>query len=85
MTLHVYHCETVTIRSEMVKRTKEDGVFYGLRLHMNTDQAITFWSRSPDGLATMTESLAKTLLQPPRDCASIPGQMSRLQEERTHG
>ena len=77
MTLHVYNCETVTIRSEMVKRTKSDGVFYGLRLHMNTDQAITFWSRTEQGLLSMVESFQQTVLMPPIECESLPGQLAR--------
>jgi len=79
VTLHVYNCETVTIRSEMVQRTKADGIFYGLRLHMNTDQAITFWSRSIEGLRTIVSSLMTTLGQPPSERATVPGQMN-LQE-----
>ena len=77
MTLHVYHCETATIRAEMVQRTKPDGVFYGLRLHMNTDQAITFWSRTPEGLQAVVWSLATTLTQTPTEQATIPGQLAR--------
>lgn len=77
MTLHIYNCETVTIRSEMVKRTKEDGVFYGLRLHMNTDQAVTFWSRTREGLQQMVESFSVTLVQPASDRVALPGQLSR--------
>ena len=78
MTLHVYHCETATIRSEMVQRTKPDGVvFYGLRMHMNTDQAITFWSNTPTGLQSVVESLAKTLQQSPTEQPTIPGQLAR--------
>jgi len=77
MTLHVYHCETDTIRSEMVKRTKPDGEFYGLRLHMNTDQAITFWSRTQVGLQAVVSSLAMTLRQEPTEHPTIPGQLAR--------
>jgi ABC-type transport system involved in cytochrome bd biosynthesis fused ATPase/permease subunit len=77
MTLHVYNCETVTIRSEKVKRTKPDGVFYGLRLHMNTDQAITFWARSEAGLSEVVDSLSQTLTQPAREHLALPGQLSR--------
>ena len=77
MTLHVYNCETVTIRPELIQRTKEDGVFYGLRLHMNTDQAVTFWSRSREGLHSMIDSLRDTLAQPPRLRQALPGQMSQ--------
>ncbi len=78
MTLHVYHCETVTIRSERVKRNKSEGVFHGLRLHMNTDQAITFWSRTEEGLMAMAVSLADTMLKPEpvSDASALPGQMS---------
>ena len=77
MTVHVYHCETATIRSEMVQRTKPDGVFYGLRLHMNTDQAITFWARSQEGLQAVVSSLAMTLMQTPTEQATIPGQLAQ--------
>jgi hypothetical protein len=77
MTLHVYHCETATIRSEMVQRTKPDGVFYGLRLHMNTDQSITFWSKTLAGLQAVVESLAQTLQHPPTEQPTIPGQLAR--------
>lgn len=76
MTLHVYSCETATIRSEMVQRTKPDGIYYGLRLHMNTDQAITFWSGTMEGLAATVESLRTTLANLPHEGPSIPGQMS---------
>lgn len=77
MTLHVYHCETSTIRAEMVKRTKPEGVFHGLRLHMNTDQTITFWSRTFDGLAATVETLRTALATLPHEGATIPGQMGR--------
>lgn len=77
MTVQIYNCETATIRSEMVKRTKPDGVFFGLRLHMNTDQAITFWSRSLEGLEQTVQALRETLLQQPSDAATIPGQLSQ--------
>jgi len=76
MTLHVYNCETMTIRSEMVQRTKLDGIFYGLRVHMNTDQAITFWARSQDALCAVVSSLAATVTQTPIEQATIPGQLS---------
>jgi hypothetical protein len=76
MTLHVYNCETVTVRPELVKRTKSEGVFVGLRLHMNTDQTITFWSRSHDGLASLVESLRTTLANLPHEAQALPGQMS---------
>ena len=77
MTVHVYHCETATIRAEMVQRTKPDGVFYGLRLHMNTDQAITFWSRTTEGLQSVVSLLAMTLTQAPTEQATIPGQLAQ--------
>lgn len=76
MTVHIYNCETATIRSEMVQRTKPDGVFYGLRLHMNTDQAITFWCRSVEGLATTVDALRETLTRVPSEAETIPGQLS---------
>lgn len=77
MTLHIYNCETAVVRSEMVKRTKPDGVFYGLRLHMNTDQTVTFWSKTRAGLLAMTDSLAHTAqTKPASDRPSVPGQMS---------
>ena len=78
MTLHVYNCETVTIRSERVKRIKDE-TFYGLRLHMNTDQAITFWSKTEEGLQTLVDSLAATLKHtaPIPTCSAPPGQMNR--------
>ena len=76
MTLHIYDCETKTIRSEMVQRTKPDGVFYGLRLHMNTDQAVTFWARSVEGLNEVIVSLAATLLTAPSELQARPGQMN---------
>ena len=77
MTLHVYSCETATIRSELVKRTKPDGVFYGLRIHMNTDQSITVWSRSLEGVQAFVSSLATTLTQTPSEQPTIPGQLAR--------
>lgn len=76
MTLHIYDCETAVIRSEMVKRTKVGGVFYGLRLHMNTDQTVTFWSKSMDGLIRTMERLSISLLQPPSEAPTVPGQLS---------
>jgi len=76
MTVQIYNCETVTIRSEMIQRTKSDGIFYGLRLHMNTDQAITFWATSQDGLGQMVSSLIQTLQQTPNEHIALPGQMS---------
>jgi hypothetical protein len=81
MTLHVYNCETAVIRTEMVKRTKGKDSFYGLRLHMNTDQAITFWSRTEAGLQAMVATLAQTLTLPYNDAPTIPGQPGR----GTHG
>jgi hypothetical protein len=81
MTLHVYNCETSVIHTEMVKRTKDEGTFYGLRLHMNTDQAITFWSRTEAGLQTMAATLAETLTHPYNEEPTIPGQPGR----GTHG
>ena len=75
MTVQIYNCETVTIRPELVKRTKPDGVFYGLRLHMNTDQAITFWSGTMEGLASTVESLRTTLANLPHEGPSVPGQV----------
>jgi len=77
MTLHVYSCETDTIRAEMVQRTKPDGVFYGLRLHMNTDQAITFWSRTQVGLRAIIASLEQAVAQAPTEALTIPGQLAR--------
>jgi hypothetical protein len=76
VTVQIYNCETVTIRPELVKRTKPDGVFYGLRLHMNTDQTITFWSGTMGGLVATVESLQTTLAHLPHEGASVPGQMS---------
>jgi hypothetical protein len=61
----------------MVQRTKPDGVFYGLRLHMNTDQAITFWSRTTEGLQSVVSLLAMTLTQTPTEQATIPGQLAQ--------
>ena len=77
MTVQIYNCETVTIRPELVQRTKPEGVFYGLRLHMNTDQAITFWSRTQEGLHEVVSSLAQTLTQVPSEQPTIPGQLVR--------
>lgn len=76
MTLHIYSCETATIRSEMVQRTKPDGPFFGLRLHMNTDQTVTIWSRSKDELRNMVTQLLNTLTQEPSEKPSIPGQLA---------
>jgi hypothetical protein len=76
MTLHVYSCETATIRSEVVKRTKPDGEFYGLRMHMNTDQAITVWSRSREELQRLVASLQETVQHAPvHEQVALPGQM----------
>jgi len=80
MTIHVYNCETATIRTEMVKRTKSEGVFVGLRIHMNTDQAITFWSTTQDGLREMVRSLLDTVATPLElisEKPALPGQLSR--------
>jgi hypothetical protein len=77
MTIQIYNCETLTIQSELVQRTKSEGVFYGLRLHMNTDQAITFWSKTEEGLLIMTQALIVTLSQPARERQALPGQMSQ--------
>lgn len=76
MTLHIYNCETVTIRSEMVQRTKPDGVFYGLRLHMNTDQSVTLWAKSKEVLHAMVSGLENTLMKEPSEQPTVPGQMS---------
>jgi len=77
MTLHVYNCETSTIRSEMVRRTKADGAFYGLRLHMNTDQTITLWGTSPEQLMQVVQSLVHTVANTqPSELPTVPGQMS---------
>ena len=78
MTLHVYNCETTVIRTELVKRTKSEGVFYGMRLHMNTDQAITFWSKTEAGLQALVATLAHTLTQPYHETPTLPGQMGRV-------
>lgn len=58
---------------------KPDGVFHGLRLHMNTDQAITFWARTEEGLMELAESLANTMLRPLPAIthSALPGQMSQ--------
>lgn len=85
MTVHIYNCETVTIRPEIVKRTKEDGIFYGLRLHMNTDQAITFWSRTFEGLASTVDLLRTALVILPHEGESIPGQFSQHIKEPPRG
>ena len=80
MTVHIYNCETATIRSEMVKRTKSEGVFLGLRLHMNTDQTITFWSKTQGGLREMVRSLLDTVSTPAElisEHPALPGQLSR--------
>jgi hypothetical protein len=77
VTLHVYNCETAVVRSEMVKRNKAGEVFYGLRLHMNTDQAITFWSKTEGGLMEMVSSLLTTLFNRKiSESETVPGQMS---------
>jgi hypothetical protein len=61
----------------MVKRTKPEGVFYGLRLHMNTDQTITFWSKTEEALQSMVQSFLVTLQTVPSTGATIPGQLSK--------
>lgn len=76
MTVQIYNCETLTIRPEMVQREKPDGTFYGLRLHMNTDQAITFWSGSVNGLQVMVAGLIATLREFPSSVQASPGQLS---------
>lgn len=76
MTLQIYNCETATIRSEMVQRTKADGTFFGLRLHMNTDQSVTFWSTSKENLVVMLDELRSTLDKTPSEKPTIPGQMA---------
>ncbi len=78
MTLHIYNCETATIRPEMVKRTKGTEVFYGLRLHMNTDQTITFWSKSTDELFNMVDGLMDTIATTPSEQATVPGQHASI-------
>ena len=77
MTVHIYHCETATMRSEMVQRSKPDGIFYGLRLHFNTDQTITFWHDSTQALYAMAHALMTTTLTQPVEVETRPGQFAR--------
>lgn len=76
MNVQIYDCETSAIRAEMVQREKPEGTFYGLRLHMNTDQAVTFWSHSLGGLHVMVMGLLDALHQTPSPVQASPGQFS---------